>query len=126
MSTADQLAAVVADLRPVANDLALPDTCSAIRIVEGPLDTYGNPTTVDITIPLARCRLRSGGLRPMEQAVAERVQATSPYAIDLPYATDLTARDDLIVNGTRRFAIVGVLQDGGYGVFATAICEERS
>jgi hypothetical protein len=126
MSTADTLAAVVADLRPVADDLALPDTCAAVRKVEGARDSRGNPTYTESTVLTARCRLRSGGLRPTEQAVADQVQATTPYAIDLPYATVVTPADAIVVNATRRFELLGIVKDGGYGVFTTAIAEERS
>lgn len=126
MSEADQLAAVVAGLRPVANDLALPDTCTVRRMVAGAPDSRGNPTATETTLATARCRLRSGQLRPEERVIADRVQAVSPYAVDLPYSLAFVAADVLVINDTRRFEIVGVLLDGNYGVFAVAICEERT
>lgn len=126
-STADELAAAVAELRPVANDLALPDTCAVTRKGTATTDSRGNKTYPDVTASSPRCRLRTGGqLRPNERAFADRIQSVAPYAIDLPYGTDVTARDVLIVNTTRRFEIVGVLEEGGFGVFTVAIAEERS
>lgn len=127
MSTADELAVAVAGLRPVAEDLALPDSCTVRRSEEGPRDSRNNPTYTDTTVATARCRLRgSAQMRPQERAVADRVQAVTPYAIDLPYTIALLATDDLIVNDTRRFEIVGIVKEGDYGVFAVAVCEERS
>ncbi len=128
MSTADILAGVVTDLQPVAYDLALPDTCAVVRRTPGPPDTRGNPTFTESVVALYRCRLRSGQLRPTEQVIADQVRATAPYAIDLPKGADVSAADVLDVGlGTfRRFEAIGVLTDGGYGMFTTVIAEERS
>jgi len=128
MSTADTLAAVVTELRPVANDLALPDTCAVTRAgAVAVVDTRGNKTYPDTTVATVRCRLRSSGqMRPDERLVADRLQAIAPYAVDLPYGTSVTAKDELVVNTTRRFAVIGVLTEGGYGMFTVAIVEERS
>jgi hypothetical protein len=96
------------------------------RMVAGAPDSRGNPTSTETTLATARCRLRSGQLRPEERVIADRVQAVSPYAVDLPYSLAFVAADVLVINDTRRFEIVGVLLDGNYGVFAVAICEERT
>ncbi len=126
MTTADELAAVVVELRPLANDMALPDTCDVKRKGTATVDSRGNKTYPETTIATARCRLRAQLSRPEEKAVADQVEAIAPYAIDLPYTVALTAPDVLLVNGTRRFQIVGVIKEGGFGVFATAIVEERT
>lgn len=125
-SPADELAAVVAGLRPLANDLALADTCQVLRAGAAAVDSRGNRTATEVAALTTRCALRAGGLRPRELAVADRVQSVAPYAVDLPYGTDVRHGDALRVNGTRRFEVLGVLQAGGYGVFAVAVCEERS
>jgi hypothetical protein len=128
MSTADELAAVVSGLRPIANDLALPDTCEVRRPDRNnPVtDSRGAKTYPEISHAVSRCRLRTGGLRPDERVVADQAEAVVPYAIDLPFTMASIASDVIVVNGTRRFDIIGVLKTEGFGVFATAIVEERT
>ena len=125
MTAADTLAATVVKLRPVANDLALPDFCAVKRKGAATTDSRGNKTYAETTLSTVRGRLRSGQLRPDEKIVADQAEAVAPYAIDLPYGTSITAQDAITVNTTRRFEVIGVLTDGGYGVFTVAIVEER-
>lgn len=127
MSTADTLAATVVELRPVADDLALPDFCAVKRKGAATIDSRGNKTYAETTLATVRGRLRSGpNVRPQERVVADQAEAVAPYAIDLPYGTSVTAQDAITVNTTRRFEVIGVLTDGGYGVFTVAIVEKRT
>lgn len=124
MSTAEDLAAVVTELRPVANDLALPDDYTVIRatLVD---DGAGGRTATEAIVEAGKCRKRLGGVREGERVVMQRLQWSSGYALDLPTETSLTPADDITVNGTR-FEVGEVQRGGAFSVFVTAIVRERS
>lgn len=124
MSTADELAAVVAGLRPLAADLALPDECVVLRPTTTK-DTRNNPIAGESPVATTRCRLRVNPRMPREQLAADRVRAEALYAIDLPIETDVTPADTILVNGIRRFPVTGIQLDGDFAVFQTATAEER-
>lgn len=128
MTRADQFAARIPAYRARANELALPDECAVVRKSTSPTtDSRGNKTYAEETASSPRCQLRTGGqIRPDERAFADRIQSVTPYAIDLPYDADITAKDVIVVNATRRFDVVGVMKAGDFGIFAVAIAEERS
>ena len=127
MTRADQFAARIPAYRARANELALPDECDVVRKSASPMtDSRGNKTYPEVTASSPRCQLRTGGqIRPDERAFADRIQSIAPYAIDLPYDADITAKDVLVVNDTRRFEVVGVLKAGDFGIFTVSIAEER-
>jgi len=126
MTLAAELLADVAELRLLAVEMALPDTCDVKRKGTATVDTRGNKTYPETTFATSSCGLRSSLSRPDEKVVADQAEAVAPYAIDLPYASAVTARDVIVVNGSRRFDVIGVIKEGAFGVFTVAIVEERT
>jgi hypothetical protein len=123
MSTAEDLAVVVASLRPLANDLALPVDYAVFRPTST-IDGAGGRTETETTVEAGKCRKRVGGVREGERVVMQRLQWSSGYALDLPMDTSLTPADDLTVNGVR-LEVGEVQREGAFGIFATAIVRER-
>lgn len=114
----------MATFRALTEDLAYHDTYVLKHDVNTP-DDAGGWTTVEQDDEGGPCDVTTGVARPDERAVAARVQATAVYVISLPYATNATASDRLLIAG-RTFEIIDVLRDGFLGTDARAICEERT
>ena len=106
-------------LRPLMG-LGWLDTYQVVREVESGRDARGAAVTTVATVETGPCGLRAIGNQPTEAAVAGRIQASEPNAVDLPWDTTLTAADDLTVNGTP-FEVHGVHRPGLLGLYATAV-----
>lgn len=126
-TTADRIAATVARIRPVAEDLALPDQCVVWRSDSGTVDSRGNAVPGEYRAGGFRCQLRTSRARvPREGAQADRVQSVAAMEIAAPIEGDITPEDVIEVNGTRRFEVIGVAAGGEFGVFQIASVEERT
>ncbi len=106
-------------LRPLMG-LGWLDTYQVVREVESGRDARGAVTTTIAAVEVGPCSLRAIGNQPQESAVAGRIQASEPNAVDLPWNTTLTAADDLTVNGTS-YEVHGVHRPGQLGLYATAV-----
>lgn len=114
----------MAAFRALEQELAFHDAY-ALKRDTATGDNEGGSTAVEATVETGACDLAAGGQRPDERAVADRVQATAPYVVTLPYATVATASDRLVIGG-RTLEIIDVLRDGFLGTSVRAVCEERS
>ena len=121
-TTADAIAAIVADLRPVHDDLALPDTCTILRTVTVS-DGRGGTTQTESTIATVRCSLDVSGMSGQEYVAGSVENVNLPYVVTLPYGTDVTEQDRIGV-GDRRFAVETVRSGGGYEIAVEAACRE--
>ena len=107
-------------LRPLMG-LGWLDTYQVVREVESGRDARGAVTTTIAAIEVGPCSLRAlNSNQVQEAAVAGRIQANEPNAVDLPWDTTLTAADDLTVNGTP-YEVHGVHRPGQLGLYATAV-----
>lgn len=119
------IASVVAIGRDIAADYR-PDAYQILRTVSTP-DDGGGRTEVEAVVEAGGCVLTAGATRPEERAEAARVEATAPIVVrNMPHTTGLVASDTLLVNGTRRLEVLGILRAEAVNVAVTAICEERS
>ncbi len=109
----------VDELRPLMG-LGWLDTYQVVREVESGRDARGAVTTTISAVEVGPCSLRAIGNQPNETAVAGRIQANEPNAVDLPWDTTLTAADDLTVNGAP-YEVHGVHRPGQLGLYATAV-----
>lgn len=121
-TTADAIAAIVADLRPLHDDLALPDTCEIVRVTTVP-DGRGGTTTTESTIDTVRCALDVSGQSGNEYVAGSVENVNLPYTITLPYGTDVNEQDTIGVDG-RTFAVETVRSGGGYEIAVEAACRE--
>lgn len=122
MSTADAIAAIVAGLRPVHDDLALPDTCRIQRVTTVS-DGRGGTTTTEATIGTVRCALDVSGMSGSEYVAGSVESVNLPYVITMPYGTDVTEQDTIDV-GDRTFAVETVRSGGDYEIAVEAACRE--
>jgi hypothetical protein len=111
------------EFRGLVEELAMPDSYAIVRDTPT-VDTGGGRTTIEETVGVGACRVRAlnGGA---ERAVAERLEWTMAYAVDLPYSASLTPSDRLLVNGARTFEIGGIVDIGEWSMVRTAICQEQ-
>lgn len=125
-TVADRIAATVAGLRPRLPGLAFPDAYELVEDGGSTRDTRGNRQPVETSIEAGVCLLKPAGMAsPQERAIGERVTSSVPYVVLLPYETEADADHTLVVNGARRFNIVGVLRTEGFGALASAVCTEQ-
>ncbi len=117
------IASVVALGRGIAADYR-PDTYQLLRPVLV-ADDAGGWTETEGVVESGGCILTAGNTRPEERAMAEKISAIAPIIVrNMPYTTTLTAADTLLINGTRRLNVLGVLRAEAVNVAVTAICEE--
>ena len=110
----------IAELRPEMG-LGWLDTYQVTREVESGRDARGAVTTTIAAVEVGPCNLRFvNSNQTNEGAVAGRIQANEPNAVDLPWDTTLTAADDLTVNGTS-YEVHGIHRPGLLGLYATAV-----
>ena len=124
MTTADDLDAVWASVRPVIEDAFHSDTYT----IERPTltsDGRGGTTTVATEVESGKCSLVVAGQQGQEYISGSGVAASTPYWVDLPWATTITERDAIVING-RRFAIVTVKREGDWGLTVRADLEART
>lgn len=122
-TTADAIAAIVADLRPLHDDLALPDTCdiqTQVTVKDSRGNVVGEEWQTQATV---RCALEVSGISGREY-VAGSVEATDlPYIVTFPYDTDVSGANRLMIAG-RTFEVEDVRQGEGFEVATTAACRE--
>ena len=121
-TTADAIAAIVADLRPLHDDLALPDIAEIQREVET-RDGRGGVTVEWQDIATVRCELSVSGMSGNEYVVGNVETVNLPYVVTMPFGTDVTEQDRLTIAG-RTFVIETVRQGEGFAVALEAACRE--
>lgn len=122
-NTADTIAGIVASLRPIHDDLALPDTTDILReaIVS---DGRGGEVVTWTTVATSRCALDVSGQAGTGEYVVGSVETVDlPYVVTLPYGTDVTTDDRFLIDG-RTFEISTVRSGEGYEIAVTALCRE--
>ena len=119
---ADAIADVVAGLRPVHDSIALPDTCTIRRVTTVP-DGRGGTTTTQADIATVRCSLDVSGMAGAEYVAGSVENVNLPYAITLPFGTDVNEQDTIGVDG-RTFAVETVRSGGGFEIAVEAACRE--
>ena len=122
MSTADDLAAVVAGLRPLYEDVAMPDWCEVIRPVTG---SGFNAATTEQVVEVTRCALGVSERSGIERTSGDRLTGITIYTCDLPWSSIVRDTDTLRVNG-REFAVTSVGFAEGFEIGRTALLEARS
>lgn len=124
-TTADELAAIVADLRDMHDDLALPDTVAIQRKVEVK-DARGGTTWKWETCGYARASIDPSASTGSGEYVAGSIERVDlSYTITLPYDTSVTEQQR-IVAGSRVFEIASVRSGEGYGIAVEVECREVS
>jgi hypothetical protein len=117
-----------------ANDIAITEAFERELMADTALETFvverdmwpsgsGRKPTPNI-VASGFCQLRLIGANASEQSVADRLGWTLSYAIDLDDMTDITPSDRLVLNGTRRFEIGGVIDLGHGSTQKTLIVRE--
>jgi hypothetical protein len=115
-------AAEMLGFRALTEELAFADSYELIGTTST-ADDAGGSSSVEGVIEAGPCSVTAGLAQPDERAAGDRLTSAAPYTIELPYATQATARHVLIADG-RRFEIIDVLRDGYYGTNARAVCQE--
>lgn len=101
-----------------------PDRYAVVRATSTP-DDAGGGTATEAVVEEGGCLLTAGATRPQERAIADRLGSQAPLVVrNLPWDSGVTAQDTLLINGTRRLNVVGVLRAGALTVALTAVCEE--
>lgn len=113
----------IEEFRGLVEELAMPDTYAIVRDT-ATVDTGGGSTTAEGTVGAGDCRVRALN-GSAERAVAERLEWTMAYAVDLPYSASLTPSDRLLVNGARTFEVGGIVDIGAWSMVRTAVCQEQ-
>lgn len=109
--------------RRVAADYRI-DAYQVVRATRTP-DNEGGWTEAPAVVESGTAVLTAGATRPDERALADKVQAVTPYVLrNMPYTTTITASDTVTVNG-RTFEVIGVLRAEAVNVAVTAVLEER-
>lgn len=121
------LAGVVATGRQLAAQArAGADTFAVLRTTDA-AGGEGGASGTEATGDTGECLLTPGATRPEERVIADAAGSQAPYVVRaLPWDIDLKASDVLLINGTRRMEVLGVLKAGAANVVVTAVCEERT
>ncbi len=122
MSTADNLATIIAGLRPIHDDIALPDTCDVLRVVQTS-DGRGGVTETEVLAGTYRCAVDASGLIGHEAVSGSIESVDRPYTITLPYNADVTEQDAIESNG-RRFEIETARRGEGYEIATEVAARE--
>jgi SPP1 family predicted phage head-tail adaptor len=109
-------------MRAIA-EASMRDTCAVVRDTST-ADTGGGITTTADTVAVTRCGL-SAVSSSAERAVADRMGWTVAYSIRLPFGTDVTPSDRLVVDG-RTYEIGGILTNDRTATAKIAVCQEVS
>ena len=129
-TTADDIAAIFAEARPVMEDTFFPDTYELLGDVETD-DAYGGRTVVEAVVEAGRCALDIANTQGGEGAPRDVTTATGPYVADLPLGTIATAEHRIRITAggtgeTRVFAITEPpKRGGGFEVFTRLMLELR-
>ena len=123
-TTADRIAAKVASLRPLYQELAMPDWCEVVRSTPT-ADGRGGITTIDTVVESTRCALSVSQRSGTEGPRADQITGISVYTCDLPWSSLLTDADTLRVNG-RDFTVTSVGYAEGFEIGRTVLLEARS
>lgn len=122
------MSAVIANAVAIGRQVAAQyraDTYSIVRVTRTP-DDEGGWTEVSGVVESGTAILTAGATRPDERALADKVQAATPFVLrNMPWNTTLAADDTVTVNG-RTFQVLGVLRAEAVNVAVTAVLEERS
>lgn len=123
-TAADAIADIVSGLRPLHDDLALPDLCEIQHTVET-RDSRGNPVTTWETLAVSRCAVDVSGMAGREYVVGGVETTDMPYIVTMPYDAPVTTANRLIVEG-RIFEITDVRRGEGFEIATTVACREVS
>lgn len=129
-TTADAIAAIFAEARPVFEDSFLPDGYELLGDIVTE-DAYGGRTSEEGVVESGRCLLDVSATQGREGAPRDIVTATGPYIADLPIDTIATAQHRIRITAagtgeTREFAITEPpKRGGGFEVFTRLMLELR-
>jgi hypothetical protein len=102
------------------------DTYAILRSTSTP-DGAGGGTDVEGAAGGGECILTVGARLPEERVIADRAGSQVPMIVrDLPWDIILNAKDVLLINGSLRLEVLGVLQSGVANAAVTAVCEKVS
>lgn len=113
----------ILEFRGLVEELAMPDSCTIGGGTLTANDSGGYTAGTGSTIAVSPCRLRSAGLQPQERAIADRLEWSVAYAIDLPYTVTVSPTHAIILSG-RTFEVGGVVDDGAWAMKKVAIVKE--
>ena len=94
-----------------AQEAALPDTCTILRRT---LTNDGQGGYVETWSEVAtgvKCRLVHSNLAPRETVIAERAAGRTVWQLTVPYGTDISRTDRVVVNGVT-YEILAVWSGG--------------
>lgn len=114
----------ILEFRGLVEELGMPDSFAVLRDT-ATYDTGGGSTTTATTVGVGDCRVRAL-TTGAERAIAERLDWSMAYAVDLPYTTSLTPSDRLLINSERTLEIGVIVDIGEWSMVRTAICQEMS
>lgn len=122
MSKADQFAAIVDRLRPLHDDLALPDAIEIWRITKT-RDSRNNIVETLNKVDDVRAQVEPAN-RAGRLYVAGAIEDQERlYVITLPYATDVRIDDEIRLGG-RRFEVREIGQGGAYSIATEVVAQE--
>ena len=120
-TTADEIAAVWAEVRPEFAGAFHADIYSLLRVTRVS-DGRGGTTTVETAVESGRCSLNLAGTQGREGQSADVVQSVYRLNAELPATTIAKADDVLLVNAVR-YQIISVAHPGLHGLFPMADLE---
>lgn len=88
-------------------ELTLPDVC-VIQRATNFSDGQGGQTEAWATASTTSCRVSPAGRSAVEVARADRTAAVGDWIVTLPYLSDVTVEDRLLVNGTTTYEVTGL------------------
>lgn len=115
--------AEIAGFRALEASLLYHDTYAVIRATNTD-DGAGGATTTEATVESGGCDLTAIPRLPRELSAGGRIESDSNYYVTLSAASIVTASDRLVINGTRRFEVVGIDRDGFLAIDTRAVCRE--
>ena len=115
--------AEIAGFRALEASLLYHDTYAVVRATST-YDGAGGATTTEATVESGACDLTAIPRLPREAPEGGRLVSDTNYYVTLPVASVVTPSDRLVINGTRRFEVVGIDRDGFLAIDTRAVCRE--
>jgi hypothetical protein len=113
-------AADMAELRTL-DELFMPDQCSITRVSPGTVNADGSGEPGSSVTTTYACRIAPLGGSPVEQVFAARLQNVTGFLVTLSYDADVQ-ETDVIVSGSQRFQVIGVLAPTSFMTSVRAVC----
>lgn len=109
-----------------AQTALLPDTCTISRCSNSPNGMGGQTQTWKDEHKNVACRLAPSTASEAQEALAAaRLTSKQGWTVTLPFDTDVTAKDRIVV-GTRTLEVIGVLSRGSWTTALRVLAVEVS